>query len=103
MTSKTIAVFTTHEILNTEANQKLILQALHEGIYFKDLEDQFIILDITLIDHNDQTAKNVEVRVTSLSNLSKLWCNADLDENPLNDYLYFINFKQIVDFNLGEI
>lgn len=105
MSNKTIAVFTNNSILNTQANQKVILMAIHEGVYFKDLETSFVRLDVSLPDCNSRTAKDCEVRVTSLSHISELFCNGNFNEYESDDnsHLYFINFEQVVDFNIGEI
>lgn len=103
MTSKTIAVFTSENILNTEANQKQILQALYDGMYFKDLDFGFIVLEIVFNDFESTNSKAVEVRITSLKHLSSLWCDGTLEESIDRDYLNFINFEMVVDFNLSEI
>lgn len=103
MTSKTIAVFTSQNILNTQDNQKQILQALHDGMNFKELENNFVVIDLVLKDFDEATAQEVEVRVTSLSHLSCMWCNADLEESQEEDFLSFISFEQVTNFNIWSV
>lgn len=105
MSSKTIAVFTSQRILNTENNQKQILQALHDGGHLKVMDDNLLSESfvLELSQNTEPSTQNIEIFGCNLAYLSESVNDGDMLQLLEKYYLNFINFEKVVNFNIGVL